>query len=97
MLISRKKIKLYGGYFLTLFGGLVTGIGIGFIVMIRILVDSFGETSDPIAYSDIHILAFVLVILGLVSAICGLYQIRSSQNIEVSKIVSKRMFPPQTS
>lgn len=78
IIMDKNKVSAIGAWVLALFGGLMAGIGVGVIVISRLITDRIMSLQsnlniNAIAYGDIQIISAVLIILGVVFAIAGLF------------------------
>lgn len=73
-----KSLKAYGGWSSALLSGILIGFGVLLLIVMRMLVETFGTVGDPHAYADVQLWGTFLIIFGVVLGAVGIYEISSS-------------------
>jgi hypothetical protein len=77
---NKNKMSAITAWILALLGGLFAGLGIGIILISRVMVDRIVSLNsnlaiNAVAYGDIQTLGAILVILGIIGAVLGVYYV----------------------
>ena len=73
----KKYTMAYGGWSSAAVGGAFLGFGVPLIIM-RMIVEVFGQTGDPILFSNLNLFGLSMIMMGFVLGAIGLYEIHSS-------------------
>ena len=95
MSLQSKSTKAYSGFFGALLGGLSIGFGAAILFITRMAVEIFGSVGDPVAFSNLNIVSFVMIALGLVLSGIGIFEIYSSltaESLKLSTIPTEKKF-----
>jgi uncharacterized membrane protein YdbT with pleckstrin-like domain len=85
--IDRHKKGAYYGYVFALLGGLLVGFGVAAIFVTRTLINQVISVDSSLSvnfesYGNIQLMGMFIILVGVVSAILGLYTISRNHRME---------------
>jgi hypothetical protein len=89
---NSQKALGFSGCMVTLFGGISMGFGLGAIALTRLLAQRIADLNTNVAinslvYGDLILIGSILIILGLLAFLIGIYIVFRSYKTPIS-------FPP---
>ena len=84
---KRKLMRALGGY-LGIGGGFLVGLGLGIIVISRVIINEFLSVDSNLSfklenYGDIQLNGAASIIIGILLSLLGLYLINRHSDIEI--------------